>query len=160
MFCIYSTARRPPSSYNIIPKHPFPSLSAAKTTGERVEDYFSGNSAAAAFPFLHSTHTLPYDNGCCCLGYCRRRRAPRRRRRRRSFACEIETHVCVRFARRQRAGIRTPSPPPLCCRFHPFAVGELICVGRSTRRADTYPPLSRHHRPSVMCAAYPHPFYI
>lgn len=40
---------------------------------------------------------------------------------------------------------------------HPHTVGELICVGRSTRRADTYPPLSRHHRrrSSVMCTAYP-----
>lgn len=59
-------------------KHHFPSFATIyvyKTTGERWKITF-GNSVAA-FPSLHSAHTLPHDNGCCCLGYCRRRRAPR-----------------------------------------------------------------------------------
>lgn len=141
MFCFYSTVRRPPS--HIIPKHPLPSLAPTKTTGERVEDYFSGNSASAAFPFLHSAHILPHDNGCCCLGYCRRRRAPRRRRQQRSFAGEIEAHVCVRFARRRRAGIRTP---PLCRRSPPHR-----------RRIDLCRPFnpSRRHLPSAFSAPPP-----
>lgn len=46
----------------------------------------------------------------------------------------------------------------------PSTVGELICVGHSTRRTDTYPPLFRHHYSNAACsrrvlfAFIPHPY--
>lgn len=58
---------------------------------------------------------------------------------------------------RAAATRRDPDASPLPS-LHPRTIGELICVGRSTRRTDTYPPLSqrrRHYHSNVMCAAYP-----
>jgi len=162
VFCIYSTARRPTSSsYNIIPKHPLSSLSAAKTTGERVEDYTSLETPQPPFSPLCTAHThFPMTTDVVALDTAATV-APLVGGSGRLPAKSKLTCACLsRGGDAQGSGRH---PPFFCRRFHPLAVGELICVGRSTRRADTYPPLSRHHRrrrrSSAMCAAYPHPLY-
>jgi len=124
-----------------------------------VEDYFSGNFAAALSPLCTAHHThFPMTTDVVALDTAAAVAPLVGGGGGRSPAKLKLTCACVsRGGGGDAQG--SPGTPPLCHRYTPLTMIELICVGRSTRRTDTYPPLSRnrHRRSSVVCAAYPHP---
>jgi hypothetical protein len=116
-----------------------PSQSSRYTDGGRRlagEDYFSGNVQLLSPLCTHAHYHFPMTTDVVALDTDV---APLGGGSGTSPAKSKLTCACV--SRRDLATAALPS-----------TVSELICVGHSTRRTDTYPPLFRHHHSNAACS--------